>query len=305
MLGRIAKLYYEYNYTHQQIADLLGWNRVKVTRALAEAKQQGIVRITVLSDDPIFVDEERALCERYGLDHAWVAPPAVGGRAVDALATIGAEAVDRLISSDMQIAVGVSETLAAIAGAVKPSEMRPSTTFVPLQGTNPGLVTPPTPSNIAAAFAAAYGGRAHALAAPVFSGSTEMLNVLRGDPNVREAFATALSSDVALVGIGGTADRSSIILRADLTEEDAEELRQAGAVGDINARFFDAEGRPVETDRTSLVLCPALSEFRRIPVRVAAAAGISKIDAIRGALNGRLVTSLITDELTARQLLKP
>ena len=288
MLGRIAKLYYEYNYTHQQIADLLGWNRVKVTRALAEAKQQGIVRITVLSDDPIFVDEERALCDRYGLDHAWVAPPAVGDRA-----------------SDMQIAVGVSETLAAIAGAVKPSEMRPSTTFVPLQGTNPGLVTPPTPSNIAAAFAAAYGGRAHALAAPVFTGSTEMLRVLRGDPSVREAFATALSSDVALVGIGGTADRSSIILRADLTEEDAEELRQAGAVGDINARFFDAEGRPVETDRTSLVLCPALSEFRRIPVRVAAAAGISKIDAIRGALKGGLVTSLITDELTARQLLGP
>ena len=132
-----------------------------------------------------------------------------------------------------------------------------------------------------------------------------MLNVLRGDPNVREAFATALSSHVALVGIGGTADRSSIILRADLTEEDAEELRKAGAVGDINARFFDAEGRPVETDRTSLVLCPALSEFRRIPVRVAAAAGISKIDAIRGALNGGLVTSLITDEPTARQLLGP
>ncbi len=304
MLGRIAKLYYEYNYTHQQIADLLGWNRVKVTRVLGEAKQRGIVRITVLSDDRIFVDEERALRERYGLDHAWVAPPAVDGRAVDSLATIGAEAVDRLISSDMQVAVGVSETLAAIAAAIAPSELRPSTTFVPLQGTNPGLVTPPTPSNIAAAFAAAYGGRAHALAAPVFTGSSEMLRVLQQDPNVREAFATALRSDVALVGIGGTADRGSIILRADLTEEDAEELREAGAVGDINARFFDAEGRPVETDRTSLVLCPALSEFRRIPVRVAAAAGVSKIDAIRGALHGGLVNSLITDEPTARQLLR-
>ena len=43
VLGRIAKLYYEYDYTHQQIADLIGWNRVKVTRALQEAREQGIV----------------------------------------------------------------------------------------------------------------------------------------------------------------------------------------------------------------------------------------------------------------------
>ena len=304
MLGRIAKLYYEYNYTHQQIADLLGWNRVKVTRALAEAKQRGIVRITVLSDEPLFMDEEQALCQRFGLAHAWVGPPAIGDRALQTLAMIGATAVDQLISSGMQIAVGVSDTLAAIANAVRPSEMHPSTTFVPLQGTDPGLVTPPTPSNIAAAFAAAYGGRAHALAAPVFSGSAEMLQVLKWDPNVRRAFNTALSSDIALVGIGGTTDGSSIILRADLTDEDAEELRRAGAVGDINARFFDAHGRPVETDRTALVLCPALDEFRKIPVRVAAAAGASKVAAIRAALNGGLVTSLITDEPTARLLLE-
>lgn len=304
MLGRIAKLYYEYNYTHQQIADLIGWNRVKVTRALQEARQQGIVHITVFSDEPIFVEEEQALCQRFGLDQAWIGPPSYGEQAdIENLATVGAAAVQQIIDAGAQVAVGVSETLAAIAHTVKPSEPMPTTTFVPLQGTNPGLVTPPTPSNIAAVFAAAYGGRFHALAAPVFTGSPEMLRLLEQDSSVQEAFEIAANSDMALVGVGGTAERSSIILRADLTENDAEALRDRGAVGDINARFFDIGGGSIETERTALVLGPSLEEFKKIPVRVAAAAGPLKINALRGALNGGLITSLITDEPTARALL--
>lgn len=304
MLGRIAKLYYEYNYTHQQIADLIGWNRVKVTRALQEARQQGIVHITVYSDEPIFVEEERSLCRRFGLDQAWISPPSKGDQAdMEILATVGAQAVQQLIEADSQVAVGVSETLASIAHAVKPSEPLPTITFVPLQGTNPGLVTPPTPSNIAAVFAAAYEGRFHALAAPVFTGSPEMLHLLEQDPDVQRAFETAANSDLALVGVGGTAKRSSIILRADLTEGDADALSRKGAVGDINARFFDINGESIETERTALVLGPSLEEFRKIPVRVAAAAGPLKVNALRGALSGGLITSLITDEPTARALL--
>ena len=304
VLGRIAKLYYEYDYTHQQIADLIGWNRVKVTRALQEAREQGIVHITVFSDEPIFVEEERVLCERFGLDQAWIGPPSQADQAdLENMATVGAAAVQQVIEAGTQVTVGVSETLAAIAHTVKPSELMPTTTFVPLQGTNPGLVTPPTPSNIAAVFAAAYGGRSHTLAAPVFTGSIEMLRLLEQDPSVQRAFETAANSDLALVGVGGIAARSSIILRADLTEDDAEALRRMGAVGDINARFFDINGESIETERTALVLGPSLEEFKKIPVRVAAASGPLKIGALRGALNGGLITSLITDEPTARALL--
>ena len=304
MLGRIAKLYYEYDYTQQQIADLIGWNRVKVTRALQEARQQGIVHITVCSDEAIFVEEERMLCQRFGLDQVWIGPPSHGDQDnLDHLATVGAEAVCQLIDAGAQVAVGVSETLAAIAHEVKPSELLPTTTFVPLHGTNPGLVTPPTPSNIAAVFASAYGGRYHTLAAPVFTGSPKCCACWSKTP----AFSRRLSSQPAAIwpssALGGTAERSSIILRADLTEDDAGALRRKGAVGDINARFFDVNGEPIETDRTALVLGPSLEEFKKIPMRVAAAAGPLKIDALRGALTGGLITSLITDQPTAQALL--
>ena len=124
MLGRIAKLYYEYDYTHQQIADLIGWNRVKVTRALQEAREQGIVHITVFSDEPIFVEEERVLCERFGLDQAWIGPPSQADQAdLENMATVGAAAVQQVIEAGTQVTVGVSETLAAIAHTVKPASI--------------------------------------------------------------------------------------------------------------------------------------------------------------------------------------
>ena len=302
MLGRIAKLYYDYDLTHQQIADLVGWSRVKVTRALAEARQQGIVQITVLSDEPVFLDVERALAERYDLRSVHVGPPSGGGNGSDPLARSGAESLGGLIEDGMQVAVGLSTTLAAIAKALPPRQL-PGTTFVPLQGTSPGLVTPPTPSNIAREFGTAFGGQIHALAAPVFASSSDAHRVLDGDENVRRAFDIALTSDVALVGVGGNAENSSIVLSGSLSGSEADELRAAGAVGDVNARFFDRSGAAVETAQTALVLGPTLQQFKQIPIRIAAAAGPAKVDALRAAMAGGIVNGLITDEPTAQALL--
>lgn len=301
MLGRIAKLYYDYNLTHQQIADLVGWSRVKVTRALAEAREQGIVQITVLSDEPVFLELEQALAERFELQSVHVGPPPLGNTDVDPLARAGAQAVSALIEDGMQVAIGLSSTIAAIAEVITPRDM-PNTTFIPLHGTNPGLVTYPTPSAIARLFAGAHGGNVHVLAAPVFASTPEAHKILAGDQNIRGAFETARKSKLALVGIGGTAEKSSIVLQG-FSSREAEELRDAGAVGDVNGRFYDAQGLPVETDRTGLVLGLTLDEFREIPLRIAAAAGPNKVDALRGALNGDVVNGLITDEPTARALL--
>ena len=74
LLGRVARMYYELGMTHQEIATALGLSRIRVTRLLAEARAQGIVEITVHSDEPLFADEQRALTDRFGLAQAWLSP---------------------------------------------------------------------------------------------------------------------------------------------------------------------------------------------------------------------------------------
>lgn len=304
MLGRIAKLYYEHGLTHQEIADLVGWSRVKVTRGLAEARELGIVQITVVSDEAIFVEEESHLRKRFGLEIVALSPSVAAPEgSVSALSRVGAECICQHVTNGMHVAVGLSKTLAGIASIVEP-DPQPDTVFVPLQGTNPGLVVPPTPSNIALEFATRFQGNAHALSAPVFASSPEILKILNDDENFSRGFDMARACDLALVGVGGTALDSSILLGGNrLTEEDAAEIRATGAAGDINARFFDKAGQPLETAQSALVLGLTLDEFVKIPVRIAAAAGPAKVEALHAALTGGLVNGLITDDVTAKELL--
>ncbi len=300
MLGRIARLYYDYNLTHQEIADLLGVSRIRVTRALAEARRTGIVQIQVLTDEGMFVEEEHALIDRYGLDYAWVAPTDIEDQ-VGPIAKLAAECVVNLVAPDMTVGVGLSTLLALTAAAVDP-QTTVKAEFVPLQGTNPGLSLPPTPANIALQLARKFGGSAHDIAVPLMPRTAETAEMLRSEPDVARVFAMAENCDIALVGVGGTTPGSSIILSGLLTDEQAAQLIDNGAVGDINAHFFDAEGRPVESPVADLLLALELEAFAKIPVRIGIAGGSEKVEALRGALTGNLLNGLVTDIETARKL---
>ena len=81
------------------------------------------------------------------------------------------------------------------------------------------------------------------------------------------------------------------------------ELQQRGAVGDINLRYFDADGQLVTSDLDRRVIGLTLDDIRRINTVVGVAGGAAKLKAIQGALEGRLVNVLVTDHLTGERLL--
>jgi len=75
-------------------------------------------------------------------------------------------------------------------------------------------------------------------------------------------------------------------------------------VGDINLRYFDTSGKAIASDLDDRVVGLALEDFRAIPHVVGIAGGAAKLDAIRGALEGKLVDVLVTDHVTAQRLLE-
>ena len=75
-----------------------------------------------------------------------------------------------------------------------------------------------------------------------------------------------------------------------------------GAVGDICLRFFDNSGIPVATPLDDRVIGMELQQLQRVNRAIGVAGGARKLDAIRGALEGRWINVLITDRLTAEHL---
>jgi DNA-binding transcriptional regulator LsrR (DeoR family) len=81
-------------------------------------------------------------------------------------------------------------------------------------------------------------------------------------------------------------------------------LRERGAVGDLCLRFFDIKGAPVRTPLDGRVISMTHQQLQQVRRSVGVAGGRRKLAAIRGALEGRWINVLITDRLTADELLK-
>jgi DNA-binding transcriptional regulator LsrR (DeoR family) len=107
------------------------------------------------------------------------------------------------------------------------------------------------------------------------------------------------------VGIGSTQPEISPLMRAGyLTEEQQQEIRQAGAVGDFCGYNLDIYGRLLDIPINQRVIGITLDDLRAIPCVVGVAGGAIKAPSILGVLRGELVDVLITDDRAAREVLR-
>jgi DNA-binding transcriptional regulator LsrR (DeoR family) len=305
LMARAARLHFEFGLTHQATATALGVSRVKVTRLLKQARQAGIVRITVVSDVSPFAELEEQLASAAGLREAIVVPDAEDdGGTRSMLARGAASYLDRVMRDGIVVAVGLSRTIAEMPSWL--GDPRPArASFVSLVGAlRAGGQGSGNPYQATDALAAAFGGTAEHLHAPVIVQSSAVAEVLRADPAIARTLERAAAADVAFAGIGGRDDRIDFNQGAHIEAAEWTKLLAEGMAGDLGGRFFDKNGVEIEHDINRRVIGLALDEFMKIPVRVIAAGGPSKAEPLAAALRGGLVTVLVTDVSTARSILR-
>ncbi|MGB2134302.1 MAG: sugar-binding transcriptional regulator [Pseudomonadales bacterium] len=143
----------------------------------------------------------------------------------------------------------------------------------------------------------------HPLSVPVIASSAEERRVICAQKPIRRNFDLAQKADVAFVGIGELNDSPPLLTDGFITWEELKSIQSSGGVGEIVGWSFDAQGQLIDSDineRVSSVSLETLASIRTIGV----ARGQDKLPAIRGALAGKWLSDLITDEATAEQLLK-
>jgi DNA-binding transcriptional regulator LsrR (DeoR family) len=73
-------------------------------------------------------------------------------------------------------------------------------------------------------------------------------------------------------------------------------VEELGGAGDIAASIFNLQGEPCAQEYSNRVVGLTLDEFKQIPFRIGIAATANKARPIYGALRGRYLHALITDE---------
>lgn len=300
---RAAWLHYVGGLTQAAVAKRLGVPSVKAHRLIARAVDAGMVKVTVNGPMVDCVELEDALCRRYGLEQAQVAPDlGEDGLPLRALGVAGAAFLRREIEQGGHgvIGLGHGRTLAAAVAAL-PRFGAGGVRFVSLLG---GLTRnyAANPHDVMHNLAAKTGAQAFVLPVPFFANSAEDRAVLLAQPGVQEIFDMSRAAPLKVVGIG-TADESAQLVASGMIEPDEiAEINAAGGVGEMLGNFFDARGRVLETTLTARLLAVDLDGPAKTRI-VAIAGAVAKAPAIRAVLESGRLTGLITDEPTARALL--
>lgn len=307
LLVKVSKMYYEENLIQDVIMERLKLSRSKVSRLLEKARHQGIVRITVIAPRGIFSDLEYNLEKRYHIQEAVVveANESDSQEAVNRqLGLAAANYLRRTIADNDVTGVSWGSTLNNMVGALQSLQVH-GVQVVQIIG---GLGQPESEmhaTDLCRRMARTLGCRLTLLPAPGIVNTLPTKEAFLSDWYVKKAVEMFNMLDVAFVGIGAPT-LNSVMMRdgSIITQSEMDDLLKKGAVGDIALRYFDAEGRPVQSEVDQRVIGIKLEELTKVKRVVGVAGGPEKLAAIRGALSGDLVDVIITDSVTAAQLLR-
>lgn len=297
--ARAAWLSHVAGKTQDEIAGLMGVSRQTAQRLVAQATAEGLVKIRIDHPFAHCLDLAAKLRARWTLRLCEIAPadaPEAG--VAHMLADVMEDWLRR--PDPLTLAIGTGRTLRAALAAL-PHIDCPRHRIVSLTGN----IAPDGSTayyNVLFSMSELVTARSFPLPLPVIAPSPEECAAITAQPGIRRVIEMSASAEVAFVGIG-TLDRNAALMQDGfLSSAELELLVAAGAVGEITGWAYDAAGRLIQglsNDRVASAPIPP----RDTTLVVGAAFGAEKIPAIRAALEGGLISGLITDATTGAALL--
>ena len=291
LMHSAAKLHYVDGLPQIEVARIMQVSTATVSRLIARAREEGIVRIHVV--DP---DETNEIGERIRALLGLGAVRVLESSKLAALSSqVGALLSEAALPSGAVIVLGWGRTVQAVIRGGLPTVA--GATIVPATGGMHETATHFQINEFVRAAAEQMQGNPVFLHAPLIA-SPELRSVLANDPDTSRVMDLWSRADAAILGIGsfeaGTASQKVSI-------PDAEARQTAG---DVVRNYFEASGREIRWPGQENLIAIGRSQLRRIPLSIGVAAGTDKAAAIVGAARSGMINALVTDLRTAQTILE-
>jgi DNA-binding transcriptional regulator LsrR (DeoR family) len=304
LAARAAWLHFAGGKTQGEVAEILGVQSTKAHRLIAKARADGLIRVFVEGPIAGCIALEEQLKELYGLTLCEVVPNIdEGALPLRTLGTAGARYIRGLIEMGRHelIGIGYGRTL-AMAADLLPSIDAKNTHFVSLLG---GLTRrfSASPFDVIHRLAERTGAEAYVIPVPYFANTVKDRQVLESQIGVADVIEVARRASLYIAGIGEVDFKGFLATGGMVTEDDVDEVRKSGGVGEMLGQFFREDGSHVPNSVSDRALAPRLADLKSHDI-VALAGGTSKTQAIAAILKSKLLHGLITDESTAKRLVR-
>lgn len=289
--------------TQAEAARRFGITRLRVNKALAEAKRRGILRVSVDSVFAAAAELEWQLERQFHLKRAVVVPSPEDRVSVTPLVAAGLGGhLGELLQSEKVTRFGMSwgNTLNLATRHMQPLD-RPDLEIVSIMG---GVARGSDVNGyeITTRLADLCNAEHSFFTAPLYASSPESRSLMLEQEVIRDMLEKIRSCDAIALATG---DLQSSLLVRDALPGDVrrEDLIAAGGVGDIIGHILDASGALIDHPINRRVIGLSLEDVARIDNVQLAAGGLHKVPIIRAALRRGMIDTLVTDETTAGALL--
>ncbi|HLI59924.1 MAG TPA: sugar-binding domain-containing protein [Solirubrobacteraceae bacterium] len=302
LAASIARRYYLEGATKSAIADEFGLSRFKVARLLEQARASGLVRIELHYDGDIDLDLSTRLRDRYGLRRCLVSDStATDDVALRAgLGRTAADLLSEIVTATDVVGLAWSRTLLSMRSALR--SLAPCT-VVQLTGalSRPGVDE--SSIELVRDVARIAGGAGYWFYAPMILSEPSSVRSLLAQSEVARAFERFGALTVAMLSIGAWDPTQSTVAAA-IGEAEYAELARLGVCAEMGGIQLDVDGRPVRTPLSERNVGIDAERLRAVPEIIVTAYGRAKARAVRAAIRGGLVTSLVTHASLAEELLR-
>ncbi|MDT8856832.1 sugar-binding transcriptional regulator [Paracoccaceae bacterium Fryx2] len=299
----VAWMYYHEGMNQKDIAERLDISRATVVNHLQEARQSGLISITLAA--PAFTTHRLAvaLYARFGLRAAYVVPDE-GADEDAAFARIvrgAAEWLPDLLAPGDRLGVAWGRAVYEMVEAVEPRRIE-DLTVMQMVGS---MATPYgfTAEACSTLLAQRLGARCLNLHAPAVVSRATLARDLRAEPILKAQLDRLGRVNKFLFSVGTCAENSHIVSSGLASREDLAWHVERGAVGVLCGRFIDAAGRAVEGTMEQRMIGVTLDRLTGLEMGLMVTPGHDKVAASLAAIRGGYVTHLVTGLTVAEALL--
>lgn len=305
LLAKVAYLYYVDNKTQAEISKMLGIYRTTISRMLAQAKREGIVKIDILGFDSTLFALEEYFRKKYDLLHVDISMNNqydTEDAKNEALADSAADFIRAIITDNQKVGISWGSTLSKMIEKLESRHVE-NTIFFPLAGGPSHINSRYHVNTLVYEMARKFYGKSSFVNATVVQESEKLAQGILQSKYFEDTLEYWQTLDVAIVGVGGSLDESDSQWRDLLTKEDYYILEKEQAIGECSCRFFDREGNLVHSELQKRTIGISLEKIAQVSKSVAIARGSKKAQALLAMIRKKYINCLVSDRETIIEIL--
>lgn len=301
---KIVTMYYEQGLTQAIIAKKMGISRPVISKILQQAKESGVVSISIKDESAYAVELGLRLEQKYQLDDVIVVPTNEQKQSQSVkkeVSRIAAFYLKERLNVEMNIGLSWGTTLADMIDEM-PYSSFPTINIAPLVGGVSSEHLYFDTNHLVFRLAEKLNSRCQYFYAPALAESIELATVLNKSQLVSKALEQAKNVDFAIIGVGNPNESSTWKRLGYIEANELQIIKETGVKGDAVASLFDNNGQTVNNEISQRMLGIKVEDLVNIPDVMVIGCGEEKAEGIKPLLIGRCCSILVIDQTIAEAL---